>query len=153
MRQNEISLAPGSRKKSKRVGRGDASGHGSYSGKGQKGQKARSGLDISPRFEGGQTPLVKRLPHTRGFNNKFRVEYTAVNLHRLDSFGNGAEVTPEGLLAAGVVSSLTKPIKVLGDGDIKVSLVVKAHKFSGTARQKIEAAGGKAEEIGKKGKK
>ena len=147
MRQEELSPPPGSRKNRKRVGRGDGSGHGTYSGRGCKGQKSRSGYSTKPGFEGGQLPLIQRLPRKRGFTNIFRTEYSIVNLGQLRKFEAGSEVTPERLLAAGVVRSLRQPIKVLADGDIDRSLVVKANKFSAAAKAKIEAAGGKAEEV------
>lgn len=147
MRQDELSPAPGSKHRRKRIGRGDGSGHGTYSCRGLKGQKARSGGGVNPRFEGGQTPLVKRLPVKRGFTNIFKIEYAVVNLRGLDVFSEGVEVTPERMAASGLVTSLTKPIKVLGDGELQHPLVVKAHKFSQAARKKIEAAGGRVEEI------
>ena len=148
MRQDELSPVPGSRKSRKRVGRGDGSGHGTYSGRGCKGQKSRSGYKMRPGFEGGQLPLIKRLPRKRGFVNVFRVEYNIVNLNKLNIFEPGSEVTPEGLLAAGVVKSLRHPIKILAEGDINHPLIVRANKFSAAAKAKIEAAGGKVEEIG-----
>jgi large subunit ribosomal protein L15 len=148
MRQDELSPAPGSRKSRKRVGRGDSSGHGTYSGRGVKGQKARAGFKMRPGFEGGQLPLIKRLPRKRGFTNIFRTEYSVVNTEKLDIFESGSEVTPEGLVAAGLVKSLHSPVKILAGGDISHPLSVKAHKFSAAARAKIEAAGGTAEEVG-----
>ena len=147
MRQDELFPAPGSKKDRKRVGRGDGSGHGTYSGRGCKGQKARSGAKVKPGFEGGQLPLIKRLPQKRGFVNIFRVEYNVVSMNKLNMFESGSEVTPERLLAAGLVKSLKQPIKILADGDINHPLVIKAHRFSAAARAKIEAAGGKAEEV------
>ncbi len=147
MLQNNLSPAPGSKKDRKRVGRGDGSGHGSYSGRGCKGQKARSGNKMRPGFEGGQLPLIKRLPRRRGFTNIFRVEYSAVNIGQLDTFESGSEVTPEKLVTAGLVKSLRQPVKILADGDISHPLSVKAHKFSGAAKAKIEAAGGSVEEV------
>lgn len=102
---------------------------------------------MNPRFEGGQTPLVKRLPSKRGFTNIFKTDYALVNLRRLRIFEEGVEVTPQKLLDAGLVPSLKKPIKILGDGEIQRPLVVKADKFTQTAKQKIEASGGRAEEI------
>ena len=147
MKLDALSPAPGSRKARKRVGRGDGSGHGTYSGRGSKGQKSRAGYRMKPGFEGGQLPLIKRLPRKRGFTNIFRTEYSVVHLAELAPFEAGSEVDPEKLLAAGVVKSLRKPIKILADGDISHPLTVKAHKFSATARAKIEAAGGKAEEV------
>ena len=148
MRQNELSPAPGSKKKRKRVGRGNGSGHGTYSGRGSKGQKSRSGFSMKPGFEGGQLPLIRRLPRKRGFTNIFRVEYSVVNLDKLGLFEVGSEVTPERLLAAGVVKSLRYPVKILAGGDISYPLSVKADKFSAAARAKIEAAGGTVEEVG-----
>lgn len=148
MRQDELSPAPGSKKSRKRVGRGDSSGHGSYSGRGCKGQKARSGGKMTRGFEGGQLPLIKRLPRKRGFVNIFRTEYSVVNIGKFNMFEAGSEVTPERLVAAGVVKSLRHPIKVLGDGEISYPLLVKANKFSAAAKAKIEAAGGTVEEVG-----
>jgi large subunit ribosomal protein L15 len=147
LRQNNIAPAPGSRKDRKRVGRGTGSGHGTYSGRGCKGQKARTGNNkVRPGFEGGQLPLIKRLPRKRGFTNIFRVEYSTVNVGALNAFESGAEVTLELMLAAGLIKSPTRPVKVLGDGDIDRPLTIKAQKFSASAKAKIEAAGGKAEE-------
>jgi len=148
VRQDELSPAPGSKKSRKRVGRGDSSGHGSYSGRGCKGQKARTGGKMPRGFEGGQLPLIKRLPQKRGFVNIFRTEYSVVNVGKLNMFEAGSEVTPERLVAAGVVKSLGHPIKILGDGEISHPLVVKANKFSAVAKAKIEAAGGTVEEVG-----
>ena len=147
MRQNELSPAPGSKKDRKRVGRGDGSGHGTYSGRGVKGQKSRSGYKMRPGFEGGQLPLIKRLPEKRGFTNIFRKEYSIVNTGGLTVFDSGSEVTPEKLVAAGLVKSLRYPVKILASGDIDRPLTIKANKFSAAARAKIEAAGGKVEEI------
>lgn len=144
---NRLSPAPGSRKDRKRVGRGDGSGHGTYSGRGQKGQKSRSGNKVRPGFEGGQLPLIKRLPQKRGFVNIFRTEYSVVNLGHFSTFESGVEVTPEKLLAAGLIKSLRHPVKVLAEGDLTYPLVVKAHKFSSAAKAKIEAAGGRVEEV------
>ena len=148
MRQDKLSPAPDSKRSRKRVGRGDGSGHGTYSGRGSKGQKSRSGYKMSRGFEGGQLPLIKRLPRKRGFVNIFRTEYSIVNVDKLNMFEAGSEVTPERLLAAGVVKSLRHPIKILAEGDISHPLLVKANRFSAAAKAKIEAAGGKAEEVG-----
>ena len=148
MRQDELSPAPGSKKSRKRVGRGDGSGHGTYSGRGCKGQKSRSGYKMSRGFEGGQLPLIQRLPRKRGFVNIFRTEYSVVNIGQLNMFEAGSEVTPERLVAAGVVKSLRQPIKILAEGDINHPLVVKANMFSAAAKAKIEAAGGTVEEVG-----
>ena len=148
MRQDKLSPAPGSKKNRKRVGRGDGSGHGTYSGRGCKGQKSRSGFKMSRGFEGGQLPLIRRLPRKRGFTNIFRTEYSVVNIGKLSVFEAGSEVTPERLVLAGVVKSLQHPIKVLAEGDINYPLIVKANRFSAAAKAKIEAAGGKVEEVG-----
>ena len=148
MRQDELSPATGSKKSRKRVGRGDGSGHGTYSGRGCKGQKSRSGYKTKPGFEGGQLPLVKRLPQKRGFVNIFRTEYSVININKLNMFESGSEITPERLVAAGLVKSLKHPVKILAEGDINQSLLVKVHKFSAAAKAKIEAAGGRAEEVG-----
>jgi len=147
VRQDELSPAPGSKRSRKRVGRGDGSGHGTYSGRGSKGQKSRAGFKMRPGFEGGQLPIIKRLPEKRGFTNPRRVEYNEVNLVRLNRFEAQSEVTPEKLLEAGIVKSLRRPIKILAQGEIGHPLVVKANKFSAQAKAKIEAAGGKAEVI------
>ena len=148
MRQNELSPAPGSRQKRKRVGRGNGSGHGTYSGRGCKGQKSRSGFRMKPGFEGGQLPLIRRLPRKRGFTNIFKINYSLVNIDKLNQFETGGEVTPERLVAVGVVKSLRQPIKILAGGDITHPLLVKANRFSAAAKAKIEAVGGTVEEIG-----
>lgn len=147
VQQHELKPAPGSKFKRKRVGRGDGSGHGTYSGRGQKGQKARAGGGVRPGFEGGQLPLIKRLPSKRGFKNIFKKEYFLVDVGSLNIFAAGAEVTPEKLVEARLIKSLRKPVKVLGDGKLEHSLVVKAHKFSASAKSMIEALGGAAEVI------
>ena len=146
--QNNLSPAPGSRKDRNRVGRGDGSGSGTYCGRGVKGQKSRSGYRMRPGFEGGQLPIIKRLPQKRGFTNVFRIQYSVVNMRQLSTFEAGSEVTPERLLAAGIIKSRRHPIKILAKGDIDHPLTVKANKFSAAARTKIEAVGGKAEEVG-----
>ena len=147
MEAHELRPPAGSRHKRKRVGRGNASGHGTYSGKGQKGQKARSGGHVRVGFEGGQTPLIKRLPHRRGFINAFRVEYSPVSVGQLERFEAGTEVTPELLRQVGIIKNLRQPVKVLGDGQISKPLTVRVHGFSAAAKEKIEAAGGSAEEV------
>ena len=147
VRQNSIAPAPGSKKDRKRVGRGDGSGNGTYSGRGSKGQKSRAGYKMRPGFEGGQLPLIKRLPRKRGFTNIFRIEYSTVSVGKLSAFESGSEVDLEKMVAAGLVKSLRKPVKVLADGDIKHPLMVKANKFSASAKAKIEAAGGMVEEV------
>jgi len=148
VRQDKLFPAPGSKKSRKRVGRGDGSGHGTYSGRGCKGQKSRSGFRMKRGFEGGQLPLIRRLPRKRGFVNIFRTEYSIVNIDKLNMFEAGSEVTPERLVAAGVVKSLRHPIKILAEGDINYPLLVKANRFSAAAKAKIEAAGGTVEQVG-----
>ena len=147
MKQHELAPPPGAKHRRKRVGRGNASGHGTYSGRGLKGQKSRSGGGVRPSFEGGQLPLVKRMPHTRGFTNIFRTEYTVINVDRLERFPANAEVTPQELYRTGLVRNLRHPIKVLGNGQLTKPLKVTAHRFSDTAREKIEGAGGAVEEL------
>lgn len=149
MKLHDLKPTPGSKKKNKRVGRGIAAGQGKTAGRGTKGQRSRTGRGIKPYFEGGQLPLVRRLPHTRGFKNIWRVDYEVVNLDTLDrKFEAGAEVTPEALVERGLVHHL-EHVKVLGDGMLSKALNVKAHAFSASAKEKITAAGGQAEEIGK----
>ena len=147
MQQHELRPPAGARRPRKRVGRGNASGHGTYAGRGLKGQQSRSGGGTRPGFEGGQTPLIRRLPRRRGFRNPFRVAYTTVNVKRLAKFPAGAEVTPESLRESGVVRSLRQPIKILGDGELTAALIVRTHRVSAAARAKIEAAGGTVEEL------
>lgn len=145
MRQNELPPVPGSVHKKKRIGRGNSSGHGTYSGRGIKGQKSRSGPDLRIGFEGGQIPLVRALSRKRGFSNsRFRIEYEPVNVSQLNKLPAGSTVTPESLREAGIVKSRLKPVKVLGDGDLTVNLTVDVDKVSATAKAKIEAAGGSA---------
>jgi|SRR5690625_3815748 len=146
MKLHELKASEGSRKKRNRVGRGMATGNGKTSGRGHKGQKARSGGGVRPGFEGGQMPLFQRLPK-RGFTNIHRKEFAIVNLDALNRFDDGTEITPELLLEEGVVSKLKAGIKVLGNGTIEKKLTVKAHKFSASAAEAIEAAGGKTEVI------
>ena len=146
MKQNELSPPVGAKRKRKLVGRGDGSGHGTYSGRGCKGQKARSGGGMRPGFEGGQLPLIKRLPRKRGFTNIFKTEYNIVNVGNLAIFPPGTEVTPEELLRAGLINIPDHPTKILGAGDIRHPLLVKANKFSSAAEKKILAAGGKVKQ-------
>ncbi len=148
MQQHLLRQPKGAKRSRKRVGRGDGSGYGSYSGRGVKGQKSRSGGGVRPTFEGGQLPIVKALPTLRGFTNIFRTEYSVVNVGRLASFTADSEVTPRALLDRGILRNLKRPVKILGNGDIDVPLVVEAHKFSVSAREKIEAAGGVVRETG-----
>lgn len=127
----------------KRVGRGNGSGHGTYSGKGLKGQKSRSGKKLPyDAFEGGQFPTSRKYHTLRGFNNKWRVPFQPINLAALDRFDAGSTVTPETLLQAGLLRHLREPVKVLGNGDITKNLTISAHRFSETAKAKIEKAGG-----------
>jgi len=147
MKLNDLRPAPGSVKRKKRVGRGMASGKGKTSGRGIKGQNARSGGGKGPYFEGGQLPLVRRLPFRRGFTNINRVEYKPVNLDRLqETFGEGVvEITPDALVEAGIIKPSDKAVAILGRGEVSAALTVKAHRFSKSAREKIEAAGGTIE--------
>ncbi len=147
MKLHDLGPAEGARKNRKRVGRGISAGGGKTAGRGTKGQKSRSGGSIRPYFEGGQLPLVRRLPHLRGFTNIWRVEYTPVNLERLNDFAPGSEVSPETLVEAGIIKSVQEPVKILGGGEIAHPLTIKAHKFSASAREKILAAGGSVEEL------
>ena len=142
---NSLKPPYGAVKKKKRVGRGDSSGHGSTCGRGQKGQKARSGGQVKSYFEGGQMPLYRRLPK-RGFKNIFKREYTIVNIRDLvKKFKENEEITPEKLLEVGLVKKKKQPIKILAEGDISFPLQIKIHKISQQARAKIETAGGRVE--------
>ena len=147
MQQYNLRPPAGAKRKRKRTGRGDGSGHGSYSGRGCKGQKSRSGGGVRLGFEGGQLPLIKRLPRKRGFVNIFKAEYSIVNVGDLKVFSPNAEITLKELLEVGLIKSAKNPVKILGDGDIDRPLVVKANKFSAAAEKKIVAAGGKVEGI------
>lgn len=146
MKLHELKPAPGSKHSRKIVGRGIGSGMGKTATRGHKGQNARSGGGVRPGFEGGQNPLYRRLPK-RGFYNRFRKEYAIVNLDQLNKFAAGTEVTPELLIESGLVKDVKNGIKILGDGELKVQLTVKANKFSQSAVEKIQAAGGKTEVI------
>src|SRR5437764_7746815 len=148
MKLSDIADNAGSRKKRMRVGRGIGSGKGKTSGRGGKGQTARSGVRIRG-FEGGQMPLHRRLPK-RGFNNIFRVEYSVVNLDRIAELGQ-KDVTPEVLAKAGIIKSADALVKILGDGELKSAITVHGHKFSKSATEKITKAGGKATVIGSSG--
>lgn len=148
MKLHELSPAEGSKKAVKRIGRGAASGQGKTAGKGHKGQKARAGKGIRPGFEGGQMPLQRRVPK-RGFNNIFAKEIAAVNVAALDrAFEDGATVTVEALVEKGLVKNAKDGVKILGNGELSKKLNVCVHAYSEAAKQKIEAAGGKAEVIG-----
>jgi large subunit ribosomal protein L15 len=147
MQIQDLKPAPGSHPKRRRIGRGLGSGRGTTAGKGTKGQKARAGGGVPAYFEGGQLPLVKRLPHRRGFRNPMRVERQPVNLNALGKFTAGSVVGPEELAAAGLIRSAVRPIAILGTGELSVPLTIKAHRFSAAAREKIEKAGGTAEVV------
>jgi len=144
MKLHDLKPAEGATTAQKRLGRGVGSGLGKTSGKGHKGAKARSGGGKRPGFEGGQMPLTMRLPK-RGFTNKWRVEYATVNVDRLNIFEDGAEVTPVELVESGILKNVQDGVKILGNGEITKKLTVKATKFSESAKEKIEAAGGKVE--------
>ena len=146
MKLHELQPAVGSRQSKKRLGRGNGSGLGKTSGKGQKGQKARSGGGVRPGFEGGQMPLARRIPK-RGFTNIFARQYTTINVDELSVFEEGTEITAEFLKEIGFINKINDGLKVLGDGELDVKLTVKAKKFTKAAREKIENAGGTAEEI------
>jgi large subunit ribosomal protein L15 len=147
VRANDLSPVPGSVHKKKRVGRGNSSGHGTYSGRGLKGQASRTGPDIRIGFEGGQIPLIRALSRKRGFNNRFRVEYEPINVGQLESLSPDEEITPESLRKLGIVKSARLPVKILGDGELTKKLTVQADRFSAAAKAKIEAAGGKVIEL------
>jgi len=150
LRLEDLKPTPGSKRERKRVGRGDGSGHGTYCGRGGKGQTARAGHKMPPGFEGGQTPLWKRIPK-RGFNNPHRRQYAYVNLDVLaEKYQDGAEITPEDMLRRGIIKEIKDGVKVLGRGECKKKLIVKAHSFSKKAVRKIEEAGGKAIFLGGK---
>jgi large subunit ribosomal protein L15 len=144
MKLHELKPAEGSRSSRKRIGRGIGSGTGKTAGKGHKGQNARSGGGVRPGFEGGQNPLFRRLPK-RGFTNINRKDYAIVNLDVLNRFDEGTEITPALLIESGVVSNERSGIKILGNGSLEKKLTVKAHKFSGSAKEAIEAVGGQTE--------
>ena len=146
MKLHELAPAEGSVKASFRKGRGAGSGNGKTAGKGHKGQNARSGGGVRPGFEGGQIPLYRRLPK-RGFKNRFATEYTVINVEALNSFDNGAEISAETLLECGKISKVNDGIKVLGRGELTKKVTVKASSFSQSAKEKIEAAGGKCEVV------
>jgi large subunit ribosomal protein L15 len=147
MDQSNLKPPAGAKHKKKRVGCGDGSGHGTFSTRGCKGQKSRSGRDLRPGFEGGQLPIIKRLPWVRGFTNVAKVNYSVVNVGDLMLFEAGSEVNIASLMEKGLVKSPNFPVKILGNGEIERSLTIKVNKFSATAKSKIEAAGGKVEEI------
>ena len=146
MKLHELSPAAGSTRDVYRKGRGPASGNGKTAGKGHKGQNARSGGGVRPGFEGGQIPLYRKLPK-RGFNNKFATNYVIVNVSALNVFENGAVVDTQALLDKRIIRKTLDGVKILGNGELTKSLTVKANIFSATAKEKIEAAGGKTEVV------
>ena len=146
MKLHDLKPAVGATTAEKRLGRGIGSGLGKTSGKGHKGAKARSGGGKGPGFEGGQIPLMRRIPK-RGFTNKFRTEYVAINVERLEIFEDGQVVTPVELIEMGITKNILDGVKIMGNGEITKKLTVKANKFTATAKEKIEAAGGKVEVI------
>lgn len=146
MELNNLKPAIGATKNKKRIGRGTGSGHGKTATKGHKGQKARSGGSIKAGFEGGQMPMQRRLPK-RGFTPLVRKDYAIVNIGQLDVFEAGSTVDADALVRAGLISAIKDGVKILADGEVTKSLVVKAHKYSAKAKEKIEAVGGKIEEI------
>jgi large subunit ribosomal protein L15 len=147
MQIHELRPPAGSTRTSIRVGRGHGSGKVKTAGKGTKGQKARAGGGVPPYFEGGQLPLIRKLPYRRGFRNPFRVEFRVVNVRDLAQFPEGSTVGPEEFEIAGVVRGKKGPVKILGQGELTIKLTVRAHKFSAGAREKIDFAGGTVETI------
>lgn len=146
MELNELRPAENSSRNAKRIGRGIGSGNGKTSGKGHKGQWARSGGGVRPGFEGGQMPLARRLPK-RGFHNIFASKYAEINVSSLNAFRSGSNVTTESLLEKGIIKNAYDGVKVLGNGELTKKLNIKLKAFSASAKAKIEAAGGKAEEV------
>jgi large subunit ribosomal protein L15 len=146
MKLHDLTPAPGSRRERKRIGRGYGSGKGKTGGKGMMGQKARSGPNPSRVFEGGQFPLARKLPHLRGFKNRWRVEYQVLNVSQFSEWPSDQNVSLQSLIETGVIDE-HRPLKILGDGDLDVALTIEAHKFSESARKKIEAAGGSVVEL------
>src|SRR5437868_535917 len=147
MKLHELAPPKGAHEERRRIGRGLGSGRGKTAGKGHKGQKARSGGGVPPYFEGGQLPLVRRLPYRRGFTNPFRVEYEVVNLDQLEALPDDLVITPESLRALGVIRRSKAPVKVLARGAVTKSLKVQAHKFSRAAEEAIRKAGGSVEVV------
>lgn len=147
MRLHDLYPAPGSTHEKKRIGRGRGSGQGKTAGKGHKGQKARAGGGVRPGFEGGQTPLYRRLPQRKGFRNINKIYYAVVNLDDLETFDAGTEITVQKLIEAGLIKRVNDGVKVLGNGELTKALNVKVNKFSKTAEEKIKAVGGTAEVV------
>jgi large subunit ribosomal protein L15 len=147
MEQNKLKPAPGAKHSKKRIGRGLGSGHGTYSGRGCKGDKSRSGGSVHIGYEGGQNPIIKRLPRKRGFTNIFKKEFTIVNVGSLNIFEANSEITRDTILKAGLIKSSNKPVKILGNGNIDKPLIIKVNKISESAQKKITEAGGRIESI------
>ena len=147
MLEHDLQQAEKARKNRKRVGRGDSSGNGSFSGRGMKGQKSRSGKPLRPGFEGGQLPLIKELPMKRGFNNIFKTQYSIVNVSDLQIFPEGTEISNKTLFEHGLISTLRHPVKVLGNGELSNKITIEATKFTKTALEKLEKSGSTAKEI------
>lgn len=147
MKLDDLRSARGAFTKRKRVGRGHGSGTGTTAGRGTKGQNSRSGGGVRIGFEGGQNPIYRRMPYKRGFKNPFRIEYEVLNLDRLTSLELSGPITPDSLFARGAISDASVLVKILGNGEIEAAIHIRAHKFSATAKEKIEAAGGTAEVI------
>lgn len=147
MKLHDLKPAPGSTRPRKRVGRGHGSGHVKTAGRGTKGQNSRAGGRVRPGFEGGQNPIYRRMPYKRGFKNPFRIEYEILNLDDITTFKLESPITPESLFARGLIDDAVSLVKILGDGELKGAFTIRAHKFSASARAKIEAAGGVAEVI------
>ena len=147
MMEHLIIPSPGARKGRKRIGRGNAAGGGTYAGRGLKGQKSRSGKSIMRGFEGGQLRMIKGLPMKRGFNNIFKTNYALIKLDTLEAFEAGTQITPELLRERGLLRGRVNPVKILGDGQLTKSVTIAAHRFTRSARAKIEAAGGTVQEL------
>ena len=147
MLEHDLQQAEKARKNRKRVGRGDSSGNGSFSGRGMKGQKSRSGKPLRPGFEGGQLPLIKGLPMKRGFNNIFKTQYSIVNVSDLQIFPEGTEISNKTLFEHGLITTLRHPVKVLGNGELSNKITIEATKFTKTALEKLEKSGSTAKEI------
>lgn len=147
MKLHDLKPSAGSNKNRKRVGRGSGSGSGTTAGRGTKGQNARSGGRVRPGFEGGQNPIYQRMPYKRGFTNPFRTEYEIVNLSKIVEFELESPITPESLFQRGIIRSEDALVKILGEGEIDTAYTIRAHKFSKSARAKLEAAGGTVEVI------
>lgn len=147
MMEHQVAPPKGARKNRKRVGRGDAAGQGSTAGRGMKGQHSRSGRGFIMGFEGGQLPIIKGLPMKRGFHNRFKTHYALITLGQLDEFEEGSRVTPEELVRRQYLHNLKQPVKIVGTGELTKPVTVEAHKFTRSARERIEAVNGRVEEL------